>query len=193
MLFKRSAKVVLAIITTVCISSCGGESPGGGTSEFKTVSISSAAKSVSLDSDILKGNTCTNGVSAGGTVIADSVDFTFTSKVYTGVTTGLPVAIDSYTIEYVANPSASTSTPVPVVASVSGSILGQTISPGGSLTVPVNVVTIPIKESIAISRCVGPLYSYYALVRFSAVEVGTGTRSTIGPISLNINIADFGN
>ena len=193
MSFRKLLHVVVAVYSMVLLTSCGSDSPGGGTSEFKTISISASASTTRLESDLLTGNTCTNSVSSGGTFSTDSVDVNIVSTAYPGITTALPVAIDSYTIDFIPNASMSTGTP-PALSRLSGSSLGQSISAGGSLTIPVAIVPEALKVNLVnngtIGLCSGTVYAYYALITFQGIEVGTGTRNSIGPISLDVVFAD---
>lgn len=175
------------------LSSCGSESPGGGTTEFKTTSISASPSTTRIESDLSTGNTCTNGASTGGTFVTDSIDVSVKSTLYTGATSGLPVAIDSYTVEFVPNATLSTSPP-PTLSKITGTLIGQSVQPGGTLSIPVAVAPEALKLTLVnngtIPLCSGTVYAYYALISFNSVEVGTGTRNTIGPISLDLVFAD---
>ncbi len=187
-------KPLVGIFSLLILASCGGENPGGGVAEFKTVSVSASALTTSLESDVLTGNTCTGSGSIGGSIETDNVDVKITSTRYPGLDSnaGLPVAIDSYTVQFLPDASHSTEPPPPLAALV-GSILGQTVQPNGTLTIPVGVASQAMKSILlsgAIPRCSGVIHAYFATITFSGVEIGTGTRNNIGPISLNVAFAD---
>jgi hypothetical protein len=194
MTLKRTLVVVLGIYSMLMLSSCGG-SPGGGVAEFKTVSVSASASTTSLESDVLTGNTCTGSSSTGGTFVTDSVDVTIKSTLYPGLATeaGKPVAIDSYTVQFVPD-NANSTEPPPPLAGFSGSTLGQTVTPGGSIPIKVVVGSQAIKMKLVndgiIPACSGKIHAYFAIITMSGVEDGTGTRNEIGPTSLNIAFAD---
>jgi hypothetical protein len=194
MTLKRTLLAVLGIYSVLILASCGEEGLGGGVAEFKTVLVSAVAKTSSLESDVLTGNTCTGSVSAGGTVETDSVDVTITSTLYPGLTSGLPVKIDSYTVQFTPNNSLSTE-PAPPLAGVSGSFIGQTVVPGVPLPLTVIVGSQAMKNTLlssTIPPCSGVIHAYFAIITFNAVEInGAGsTRKNIGPISLNVAFAD---
>lgn len=193
MSFRKLLHVVMAVYAMVLLTSCGSDSPGGGTSEFKTVSISASASTTRLESDLVTDNTCTSNVSSGGKFSTDSVEVKVSSTLYPGVSSSLPVAIDSYTIDFIPNPSMSTGTP-PALSRLSGSSIGQSVSAGGSLTIPLAVVTEAMKSNMVnngtMGLCSATAYAYYAMITFQGIEVGTGTRNNIGPISLDVVIAD---
>jgi hypothetical protein len=195
MSLKRTLVAVLGVYSVLMLSSCGG-SPGGGVAEFKTVRVSAAALTTSLESDVLTGNTCTGSVTNGaGSVVPDSVDVAINSDIYPGLaaTAGLPVAIDSYTVQFIPDNSHSTEPP-PSLAGLNGSNLGQIVDPGGTLTFAVEVASQAMKLKLIndgiIPTCSGKIHAYFAIITFSGVEVGTGTRNDIGPISLNVAFAD---
>jgi hypothetical protein len=187
-------KLLVGIFSLLILSSCGAEGPGGGVTEFKTVTVSASAVTTSLESDVLTGNTCIAPI-LPGTVETDSIDVTLTSTLYPGLaaTAGLPVAIDSYTVQFTPDNSHSTEPP-PALAGLIGSNLGQTVLPGGTLSLPVDVGSQAIKFRLLnngiIPACSGKIHAYFAIITLNAVEIGTGTRKNIGPISLNIAFAD---
>jgi hypothetical protein len=194
MFFRNNlVKYFVGALSLLILTSCGGEGPGGGVAEFKTVSISATALTPSLESDVLTGNTCSGSVSTGGTVSTDSVDVEITSTLYPGITSGLPVAIDSYSVQFAPDNSHSTEPP-PALAGLSGSTLGQTVQPNNALTIPVGVASQSMKFKLindgVIPPCSAIIHAYFATITLSAVEVGSGTRKNIGPISLNVAFAD---
>jgi hypothetical protein len=194
---NKLVKPLVGILSLLILSSCGAEGLGGGVAEFKTVLVSASATTTSLESDVLTGNTCTASGSTGGTVETDSVDVTITSDIYPGLaaSAGLPVAIDGYTVQYIPDNTHSTEPP-PALAGLSGSFIGQTVQPGGSLTIPVEVTSQAMKSKLIIDNiipaCSGKIHAYFAIITFNAVELnGAGsTRKNIGPISLNVAFAD---
>ncbi|WP_243371408.1 hypothetical protein [Geotalea sp. SG265] len=193
---KAILKSLLVICCSAALTSCGG-GPGGGVTEFKTVRISPSPKMLNLETDVITGNTCTTGgvTSGNGTIVTDSVDIEFASDLYPGVASGLPVRIDSYSVRFEPNlnPGASTSPP-PALPTIPYTSIGQEIPAGGTLTYPVVIAQDALKSYILknniINACDGTIYSYYAIITFEGIEIGTGTRRSIGPVSINVAFAD---
>jgi archaellum component FlaF (FlaF/FlaG flagellin family) len=194
---NKLVKPLVGIFSLLILSSCGAEGPGGGVAEFKTVSVSASAATTSLESDVKTGNTCTGSVSNGaGSFVTDRVDVTVTSTLYPGLaaSAGLLVAIDGYTVQFIPDNSHSTEPPPAIVNPPSGTNLGFIVNPGATITIPVDVgsqaMKIKLVNDAIIPECSGKIHAYFAIITMNAVEIGTGTRKNIGPISLNIAFAD---
>ncbi|HEY6871493.1 MAG TPA: hypothetical protein VI298_02070 [Geobacteraceae bacterium] len=177
------------ISSFLILSSCGGGTTGGGVAEFKTVTVSAQASTTVLESDVLKGNTCTATGSTGGTFTTDTVDVVITSSKYPNFTGTLsPVEIDSYTITF--TPANVLSPPLPTL---NGTSIGTTIAAGGSQTLHIPVAPDILKYSLVndknLQLCSATMYTYFVTITFNGLETNTGTRSTF-ETSLNVAFAD---
>jgi hypothetical protein len=187
---KRSkAGLLLLVVLSLVLSSCGGGSSGGGLASFKTVQVSATAATPRLESDVRTGNTCGLAGSTGGTFSTDLVNVTLTSTVYPNYTgTISPVEIDSYVIHFAPADNVS-----PALPDISGSIIGQTVTGGGTLILPIAVVTDLLKFNLVtaynLQLCSATMYTYYVTITFNALELNTGTRAGI-QTSLTVAIAD---
>lgn len=181
-------KVVVVLFAGLLLASCGDSSLGGGVGEFKTVTVSATADTISLESDVLTGNTCTAGASTGGTFVTDTVIVNLASTVFPGVTNPLTVEIDNITITYA--PATNNS---PRIPSKDISTIGQRIVPGGTLalTVPVAPDTLKLQlvNNFNLQLCSTTVYEYFATISFTVKEIGTGTTSVV-TTSMNVAFAD---
>lgn len=191
--FNCPAKRLLVFSLFIVLSACGGGDISGGTTEFDTVMLSAQTSTVRLESDVLTGNTCTDGNSIDGVFSTDSVNVNVTSKIYPKFTgTASPVAIDSYTVQFM--PANSTS---PQLPDLNGSIMGTTVSAGGSISIPVAVATDIMKYNILVLEknllpCSATMYEYFVKITFNAVETFGGKRGSFST-SFNIAFADRNN
>jgi ribosomal protein L31 len=169
------------------LSSCGG-SLGGGVEEFKTVMVSATAKTSRLESDVLTGNTCGATGSTGGTYATDNVDVDIKSTLYPKLTgQALSVRIDRVTISYTPANTSSPALPDQFLT------LSDTVTPGGTLTLPVPVAKDILKLSLVndknLQLCSTAYYEYYVTITFDALEIGSSTSKRIST-SLNVAFAD---
>ena len=183
-------KLLPLLSSFLILSSCGGGSTtGGGVADFKTVTVAAHASTPRLESDVLKGNTCSATGSTGGTFVTDNVDVTINSTTYPGFSgTTSSVEIDSYTVKF--TPANAVSPPL---ADLHGSIIGSTVSADGSLSIPIAVAPDILKFSLIndknLQPCSATMYEYFVTISFNGLELNTGKRSTF-ETSLNVAFAD---
>lgn len=193
MKFSFYAKRLAIFSAFVALSACGGGDIAGGTTEFDTVMLSAQTATLRLESDVLTGNTCTDGNSADGLYSSDYVNVSVKSTIYPKFTgTASPVAIDSYTVEFM-----PVNTVSPQLPSKTFSTMGTTVSAGGTVTIPVAVATEDMKYNTLVLQknllpCSGTIYEYYVKVTFNAVETFGGKRGSVSA-SLNVAFADRNN
>jgi ribosomal protein L31 len=188
---RKKIIILKALVTCqafLLLSSCGG-SLGGGVEEFRTVTVSATAKTPRLESDVLKGNTCVGTDSTGGTFATDTVDVDIKSAIYPKFTgQALSVRIDRVTISYAPANTSSPALPDQFLT------LSDTVTPGGTVTIPVPVAMEKVKISLVnekgLQLCsTASIYEYYVTITFDALEIGTGTRRRI-PAELSVAFAD---
>lgn len=186
-MFKRFALLFCNACIVAVLSSCGAGDLGGGVGEFTTVNATATALSGRLESDIVKGNSCSASVSSGGTVETDSVDVAFTSKaLYSNG--ALDLVISKITIHYTpVNPA--TTPPIPD----SYVNISQTVEPGGSPTIPVPVLTdaqkivLMERTTLAMPLCSSSVFEYYVDILFDVSEVGG--KGDIHTVTAKTNLA----
>jgi hypothetical protein len=187
---KKKIIIFKALVTChafLLLSSCGG-SLGGGVEEFKTVTVSATAKTSLLESDVLTGNTCVGTDSTGGGAVTEYVDVDIKSTLYPKLTgQALSVRIDRIPISYAPANTSSPALPDQFLT------LSDTVTPGGTVTIPVPVAMAKVKLSLVnekgLQLCSTAYYEYYVTISFDALEIGTDTRKRIST-SMNVAFAD---
>lgn len=166
-------KILAALSMMAALSSCGSdENLGGNVTEFTTSYATAKSLSARLEANVLTGNTCTAGVSSGGNIVTESVDFTISvTSTLKGSGTSLPLAITGYTVSFAAKNAGS-----PAIADLTSNF-NTSITPGTSLTLPVAVVTDRLKVELLNTdpglACSLSIYQYDVTVKFHATEVGS--------------------
>lgn len=186
--------LLLGIFMSVLVSGCG-SSNGGGTIMFNTVNVTASVDSAKnpLLSDLATWKdeaTKCDGVQTP-TIKNDLVNFTVSSKKSISNGTASNIMLQKATIIFTPADSTSPSLP-PQYATTYINLVGQTVTPDGSLSVPIEVVTHNLKELFyATAVCSNvPVYSYNVQVLFDVVEAGTGKSGMI-PAGMTVRIADF--
>ncbi|TGU70650.1 hypothetical protein E4633_16740 [Geomonas terrae] len=186
-MFKRFALLFCNACLVAVLSSCGAGDLGGGVGEFTTVNATATALTSRLESDIVKGNNCSDSVSTGGTVVTDSVNVAFASKaLYT--TGALDLVISKITIHY--TPVNSATTP-PIPDSYVN--ISQTVVPGDTPTIPVAVLTdaqkIALMErtTLPMTLCSSSVFEYWVDIVFDVSEVGG--KGETHPVTAKMNLA----
>lgn len=187
----------ITMVSMVVIAGCGGSS--GGATDLNTVSVTATSASTNIDGDVASNvtpvDTNGDGVLDSYTYsipAADSVDVTVKSTVNTTGTSSSNIRVESVAVTYVRKyTTAPSNTAVPVIATRVDS-LGQIIAPGGSVTIPVRVVTQEMKIAYADALVThfGDIYAYDVTLTFNITEVSTGKTGTVST-SLVVRLADF--
>lgn len=191
-MLKRFVLMLGGLFAMIALVSCGEESVGGGVGEFTTVSARAQSSTSRLESDVVDNNTCTDGVSDGGTVITESVNVNFisTSMYASGA---LNLVISSITVQYV--PRTVNGVTAPPLATRQFSHQ-QTVGPGQSVTVPVAVVTDGMKMELInratqnLDLCSGEIFEYDVTILFEVSEPGGNGDVHNIPARLTVAIAD---
>jgi hypothetical protein len=99
----------------------------------------------------------------------------------------LSVRIDRITISYAPANTSSPALPDQFLT------LSDTVTPGGTVTIPVPVAMAKVKLSLVnekgLQLCSTAYYEYYVTISFDALEIGTDTRKRIST-SMNVAFAD---
>lgn len=188
----------VAMVSMVIIAGCGGSS--GGAADLNTVSVTATSASTNIDGDVASNvtqvDTNGDGVLDGYTYsipAANSVDVAVKSTVNTtGTSVSSNIRVESVAVTYVRKyATAPSGTAVPIIATRVDS-LGQIIVPGGSVTIPVRVVTQEMKIAYAdaLIQNFGDIYAYDVTLTFNVVEVSTGKTGTVST-SLVVRMANF--
>ena len=176
----------MLLIALTC-SSCGNVS--GSTTLLETVMVTSMAKLDSLETDILKGNTCTGTVSSGGTYITDTIPVDIISKSYDNATRKSLVTINSIKISY---SKYNTSTSIPLLPDQFDS--GVTVLPDTTVTLNVKVAPDSLKlylvNTLNFNLCTVDYWEYYATITFDAVESYSNRKADIKPVIVKVAFAD---
>ncbi len=189
-MFKRFALLFFNACIVAVLSSCGAGDLGGGVGEFTTVNATATALTSRLESDIVQGNTCSDSVSTGGTVVTDNVDVAFASKaLYTNG--ALDLVISRITVHYTpANPA--TTPPIPD----SYVNISQTVQPGDTPTIPVAVLTdaqkiaLMQRTTLPMTLCSSSVFEYYVDIVFDVSEVGGNGETHPVTAKMNLAVAD---
>jgi hypothetical protein len=207
MLNKLHARLLIAAVVTVALTSCG-DSKSSGTGEWATLFATATAPASPLDADLVSSWTTAAGaasttcaVGSTATITPDSVNYIITATPYSSPNTGQtnPTVTSNLVISRITLTltPANTNTPaLPPIFQTQYLSSGQLILPG-TTTVPVQVASRSLKEYIAqgiglTTACTNVELSYRATVSFDALEVNTNRASTItAPGFLLINFADF--
>ena len=171
----RSITVIIlsALLSMAALTSCGtDESLGGNVTEFTTSYATAQSSQARLEANLITGNTCTGGVSAGGTVETENVNFSVNVVSTTkGSVVPLPLAITGYTVSFAAK-----NVGAPAIADLT-SDYNTIITPGSSASIPVAVVTDKLKIELLTAdpglACSLSIYQYDVTVKFHAAEVGS--------------------
>lgn len=186
--------LLLGAVMLFFVSGCG-SSDGGGTIMFNTVNVTASVDSAKnpLLSDLATWtdqNAICDGVQVP-TIQNDLVNFNVTSKKSIANGTASNIMLQKATIVFTPADALSPALPAQF-ATTYLNLVGQTVTPDGTLSVPIEVVTHNLKSYFyptAVCRNV-PVYTYNAQVLFEAVEAGTGKTGTI-PAGMTVRIADF--
>lgn len=186
--------LLLGAVMLVFVSGCG-SSDGGGTVMFNTVNVTASADSAKnpLLSDLATWTdeaTKCDGVQVP-TIKNDLVNITVSSKKSISNGTASNIMLQKATIIFTPG-DASTPVLPPQFATTYLNLVGQTVTPDSTLSVPVEVVTHNLKEYFyptSVCKLV-PVYTYNVQVLFDVVEAGTGKSGTI-PAGMTVRIADF--
>jgi hypothetical protein len=186
--------LLLATVMAFCISGCG-SSNGGGTAFFNTVNVTANVDSTktTLFSDLAKWadkNAICDGVQSP-TNISDQVNFTIKSTVSISSGQASNIMLQKATVVF--TPADTQSPALPALYATSYlPLVGQSVPAGGTLTVPVEVVSHNLKSYFyptAVCRNV-PVYMYNVQVVFDAIEANTGKSGTVSA-AMVVKIADF--
>jgi hypothetical protein len=192
MRLKSDFVVLMVLGYSVILAGCG-SSNGGGTIDFNTVrasaSVDAAKNPLLSDLATWTGTPC--DPTATATIKNDQVNFTITSTSSISSGTISPLVLQKATITF--TPADSLSPVLPAqFATTFQNLVGTIVPAGGSLSVPVEIVTHNLKEFFfPTAVCTGvPVYTYNVQVIFDAVESGTGKSGSI-PAGMTVRIADF--
>ncbi len=176
---KRSVVWFLLAAALSLLVSCGGGTQG-----------TTVAATTNLDSDVLTGETFTNGVcdTSKATVLPDSVNVTITTLPQNSGTIQNPIHIDRVDVTF---SRANTWTPDTTLLNHSDT-MDLWLNPGASVIQPVRVVTHEMKTGPILSplACSGIIYTYFATVHFHATDANGEVN--IADTHLNVHFADFG-
>ncbi|HBA89985.1 MAG TPA: hypothetical protein DCZ75_18915 [Geobacter sp.] len=188
-MFKRLGMLFCGVCAAALLSSCGDENLGAGVGEFTTVTASAVASTTRLESDVLTDNTCSAGVSTGGTFSTDTVDIDFTSTSL--FPNALNLVVSRITIQYTpVNPATTPPLPDYFIST------SQVVAPGSTVTIPVVVVPDNYKFALVsrstqnLNVCSADYFEYYVNVLFTVSEPGGNGKSRDVPAKLNVAIAD---
>lgn len=164
---------ITAVLTT--IAGCGGgDSLGGNVTQFKTSTATASAATPRLEADLITGNTCTAGVTSGGTIVTETVNFTISTVASTTKT--LPLSITGYTVSFTPKNAGT-----PALGVLTSDYSVSSITPGSSVSIPVAVTTDLQKRDMILADgtlpCSLSIYQYDVTVRFHATEIGSGDGS----------------
>ncbi len=184
----------LAVISALFLSAASLSGCGSDTGGLATSSLSATTTTGILDSDVANWvDSTTNAKSTTWTgsytiPAADSVNVTVQSTAYTSssgtATTPLPVQIDSATITF--SPADSLSPAIQTQYQVLGSVLS-----GGSVSIPVRVVSQELKQVLAPALANNSIiYNYYVTIALHVTENGAGKSATVST-KLQVYISDF--
>lgn len=166
----------LALLVTSCGSGGGGFGSGnlgGNITEFKTSYAYATASTPRLEADLVTGNSCTaTGWPGDGTIITESVDISInTVSTAKGGATPLPISIDGYNVYFTPKNAG-----YPTYAQLTRLSNPYTaiINPGGSLKLPVAVITEQLKRDLILADpffpCSLNIYQYDVTVVINATE-----------------------
>jgi hypothetical protein len=177
MLKNTTYKLLAIALYSFTLSSCGGDtSLGGNVTEFKASIATASAATPRLEADLVKGNTCTTGSSAGGTIITESVDFTIIATKSSSASS-LPLNITGYTVTFTPKQVG-----IPALGQLTNTF-STSVNPSGSVTIPVAIITDKMKVDLITANpalaCSLSIYQYDVAVSFHAVEIGTGVAKDI--------------
>ncbi|OGU24848.1 MAG: hypothetical protein A2X85_04180 [Geobacteraceae bacterium GWF2_54_21] len=185
-----SKKLLLGIFMSALLSGCG-SSDGGGTVMFNTVNITASAESAKnpLLADLATWSDETNRcTSATATISNEIVNFNVVSTKSISTGTASNLMLQKATIIFTPGDTLTPALPAQL-ATTYQDLVGQTVLPGSTLSVPVEVVTHNLKLNF--NPCsVVPVYTYNVKVLFDAIEAGTGKSGTI-QAGMTVRIADF--
>ncbi|WP_236026756.1 hypothetical protein [Geomonas diazotrophica] len=172
------------------LTSCGGGDIGGGVGEFTTVSASAVAKTPRLESDVVKGNSCSTSGSTGGTIETDAIDVDFTStQLYSSG--ALNLVISKVTVHYTPVNRATTPDIPDYFLNTS-----QTVAPGTTATISVPILTDAQKialldrTTLPMPLCSSTVFEYYVDIIFEASEPGGNGKVRTIVAKTNLAVAD---
>lgn len=184
----RNIFLTILLFCIIFINSCGSE-VGGGAQYFSTVIVTVSTDTTILDSDIATWKD-TNGdnICDSYTVSSNNVSVTIDSLELSTSPNLIPsgVRIENVSIEY---------TPADKVTPQLGKeylALGQSIPPGGSITLDIMVMSQKQKQSSPLNKLISgtDMYKYYVRLIFNGVEVLTGEKHSFST-DLTMQVADF--
>ncbi|WP_224981736.1 hypothetical protein [Geomonas agri] len=191
-MLKKFSLVFCLLCSAVALTSCGGGDVGGGIGEFTTVNATATAETNSFESDILTGNTCSAGVSSGGTVQTDNinVDFTSTAQFSSGA---LNLAISKITVHYTPAPGGTAAAPALPDSFINYS---QLVAPNATVKIPVPILTRDQKILLmgratqAMPVCTATTFKYYVDIIFEVSEPGGNGNVKSVIAKTNLDVAD---
>jgi hypothetical protein len=197
------------------LTSCG-SSKASGTGEFATVFATASGPGADVDSDVAKwvdstGASVAACSTSGPNFTPDNVTFTITTTAYNTANTGQtsPIQTSNLTIRKVsmtltpADPSVTSTGTLITTPALPASLQTQygsaSVATGGEVTLGANSVNVrfatdQLKAFLFHNyiNCSNPvLFSYWAVVSFTAQEVTTGREATITAAPIKVNFADF--
>jgi len=176
-MYLRKYGIALMMLSALLIvSGCGGGE--GGSAELKTSHVTASVTTANLDSDVK--------TIAGGVPPADSVDVQVVSTTFPNPgTTRLDLRVNSATISY--TPANADTPPLATITQAMGNILSN----GGSLSVPVRVVTQ--EQKILFFNAFdgnSKIYNYNTNITLHISEIGTGASVSV-QTATQVRISNF--
>jgi hypothetical protein len=189
---KKMIAAITALMSVATLVSCGGSTSG--VAEYKTVnataSVDAASNPLLADLAIWSGDPCAEGSSYSIENNLVNITVTSTANITTG--TSLPLMLQSATITFTPADSISPFLPS-LFTPIYQNLNGTTLSPGGFVSIPIEVVTHRLKEyfgTTLICSPAAPIYSYNATISINAVEQGTGVSGSFSA-GMTVRFADF--
>jgi hypothetical protein len=213
MLNRYLLRLFFGACIAAALTSCG-DSKAGGTGEFATVFATATPPPAAVDSDVASWVDRTTGakapvacLSTSSTVTTpDDVTYNVMSTPYTSASTGQSSNISASDlvitrITLTLNPANSLTPALPAMFQTQYPSAGQRIPPGSTQAVTVRIASNEIKRFFrdttgalggqAITCSNNPIYSYFAVVSFQAVETTTNRVATITAPALVVNFSDY--
>ena len=181
--------LITAMLLTVLLS-CGSNDPGEFEYVTATATVDAAKNPMFADLATWTGTPCAAGSTFS--VANSAVNFTLTSTAKLKLGNSYPLILQKATISFSQADSQSPSLPA-LYSPIYQGLTGYIIPAGGSLSVPVEVVTHSLKNYFTPTLvCTGnkSVYSYNVSIVFDAVEQTTGRSGSI-PASMTVRFADF--
>lgn len=190
---RRLMSASAALLLIVLLMSCGENASG--VAEFKTVnataSIDAEQNPLLADLATWTGEPCAEGSSYS--IENDLVNVTVTSTANIATGTSLPLMLQKATIIF--EPADDYKSPLLAsrYSQTFQNLNGTFLPVGGSVSIPVEVVTHELKEylgTVMVCQAYSPVYSYNVTISIDAEEQGTGKTGSMSA-GMTVRFYDF--